>query len=188
MGWVYQTNLKGPQGNQGPQGEKGDPGDSGDIHALNDVTITNYTESVIELGPVGDSCTLSLNNGTVIKATLTSSLTTTFTMPTPVPGKSFILFVRQPVSTGGQGAAVFTNVHWPWGYIPTITIYPGKMDIFTFFSDGVNWYGSFSQSYDVGEQDVSAGAKFVLPNQTSVNYPVLQPIRRAMKARSTGRR
>ena len=31
--------------------------------------------------------------------------------------------------------------------VATITATAGKMDILSFFSDGTNWYGSYSQGY-----------------------------------------
>ena len=58
---------------------------------VNNPTITNYVESVVAIGTVTTSNTLSLTNGTVQTATLTASTACTFTMPTATAGKSFIL-------------------------------------------------------------------------------------------------
>ena len=58
---------------------------------LSTPTITNYIESVVAIGTVTTSNTLSLTNGTVQTATLTASTACTFTMPTATAGKSFIL-------------------------------------------------------------------------------------------------
>ena len=109
-------------------------------------TITNYTESVVAIGTVTSSSTLSLTNGTVQTATLTASTACTFTMPTANAGQSFILLLKQAASTGG-GSATFTSVKWNSTGAPTITTTAGKMDILTFVSDGTNWYGSYSQGY-----------------------------------------
>lgn len=155
---------------------------------LVDKTIQGYTESPNQIGVVGGSCTLDLTNGTVLFVTLTASTLCTFTMPTPVAGKSFILFVKQPVGTGGQGSVAFPDVHWSYNLPPTITATSGKQDIFTFFSDGATWFGNYTLNYSSGDQDPSAVAKSVLPNQSSANYPVLYPIRRAMRGRSNSRR
>jgi hypothetical protein len=38
-------------------------------------------------------------------------------------------------------------VKWSGGGAPVVTSTAGKLDIFTFFADGTNWYGSFSQNY-----------------------------------------
>jgi hypothetical protein len=106
----------------------------------------SYTESVVAIGTVTSSSTLSLANGTVQTATLTASTACTFTMPTAVAGKSFILLLKQAAVTG-NGTATFTSVKWGTSGAPTITATAGKMDILSFVSDGTNWYGSAQQGY-----------------------------------------
>jgi hypothetical protein len=113
---------------------------------VNNPTITNYVESVVAIGTVTTSSTLSLTNGTVQTATLTASTACTFTMPTATAGKSFILLLKQAASTG-NGTATFTGVKFSGGTAPTITATAGKMDILTFTADGTNWYGSFIQNF-----------------------------------------
>ena len=117
----------------------------GNLTVLNG-TYTNYTESVVAIGTVASSNTLALTTGTVQTATLTASTACTFTMPTAVAGKSFILLLKQAASTG-NGTATFTGVKWGTAGAPTITATAGKMDILTFVSDGTNWYGSIAQGY-----------------------------------------
>lgn len=109
-------------------------------------TITNYTESVVAIGTVTTSNTISLTSGTLQTATLTASTACTFTMPTATAGKSFVLLLKQAASTG-NGTATFTSVKWGTAGAPTITATAGKMDILTFVSDGTNWYGSAAQGY-----------------------------------------
>ena len=109
-------------------------------------TVTNYTESVVVIGTVSSSSTLSLTSGTVQTATLTASTACTFTMPTATAGKSFVLLLKQAASTG-NGTATFTGVKWGTSGAPTITATAGKMDILTFIADGTNWYGSIAQGY-----------------------------------------
>ena len=113
---------------------------------VNNPTITNYVESVVAIGTVTTSNTLSLTNGTVQTATLTASTACTFTMPTATAGKSFILLLKQAATTG-NGTATFTGVKFSGGTAPTITATAGKMDILTFTADGTNWYGSFIQNF-----------------------------------------
>lgn len=113
---------------------------------LNNPTVTNYVESVVAIGTVTTSSTLSLTNGTVQTATLTASTACTFTMPTATAGKSFVLLLKQAASTG-NGTATFTSVKWGTSGAPTITATAGKMDILTFIADGTNWYGSAAQGY-----------------------------------------
>jgi len=109
-------------------------------------TVTNYVESVVAIGTVSSSSTLSLTSGTVQTATLTASTACTFTMPTATAGKSFVLLLKQAASTG-NGTATFTSVKWGTAGAPTITATAGKMDILTFIADGANWYGSIAQGY-----------------------------------------
>jgi hypothetical protein len=113
---------------------------------VNNPTITNYVESVVAIGTVTTSNTLSLTNGTVQTATLTASTACTFTMPTATAGKSFILLLKQAAATG-NGTATFTGVKFNSGGAPTITATAGKMDILSFVADGTNWYGSYTQGY-----------------------------------------
>ena len=109
-------------------------------------TITNYVESVVAIGTVTSSSTLSLTSGTVQTATLTASTACTFTMPTATAGKSFVLLLKQAAATG-NGTATFTGVKFGTAGAPTITATAGKMDILTFIADGTNWYGSIAQGY-----------------------------------------
>jgi len=104
-----------------------------------------YTEKVYTT-TVTSTITLALTNGTVQIITLTASTACTFTMPTTTAGKSFVLLLKQPASTG-NGTATFTSVKWGTAGAPTITATAGKMDILTFISDGTNWYGSIAQGY-----------------------------------------
>lgn len=113
---------------------------------LSNPTVTNFTESVVAVGTVSSAATLSLTNGTVQTATLTASTACTFTMPTAAAGKSFVLLLKQAASTGG-GSAVFTGVKWAGGSAPTVTATAGRMDIFSFVSDGASWFGSVAQNF-----------------------------------------
>jgi hypothetical protein len=113
---------------------------------LTNPTVTDYVESVVAIGTVTSSSTLSLTSGTVQTATLTASTACTFTMPTATAGKSFVLLLKQAASTGG-GTATFTGVKFGTSGAPTITATAGKMDILTFIADGTNWYGSIAQGY-----------------------------------------
>ena len=113
---------------------------------LTNPTVNNYTEGVVSIGTVTTSSTLDLTNGTLQTATLTASTACTFTMPTATAGKSFVLLLKQAASTG-NGTATFTSVKWNNAGTPTVTATAGKMDIFSFFADGTNWYGTYTQGY-----------------------------------------
>jgi hypothetical protein len=59
-------------------------------------------------------------------------------MPTAVAGKSFLLMLK---SGSGGYTVTWATVKWSGGTAPTLTATASRMDIFSFFSDGTNWYG-----------------------------------------------
>lgn len=103
---------------------------------ITDPTITNYTETSYSANS-NSAITLSLANGTMQIITLTAN--TTITMPAVKNGGSFILFLKQDAT--GSRTITWSTVKWPGGTAPTITSGASKLDIISFFSDGVNWYG-----------------------------------------------
>jgi hypothetical protein len=117
-----------------------------DVSMQGNTSTKGVTESVVALGTVTTSATISLTNGTIITATLTASTACTFTMPTATAGKSFTLLLKQAATTG-NGTATFTGVKWPSTGAPTITATAGRMDILAFVADGTNWYGTTVQGY-----------------------------------------
>lgn len=111
---------------------------------LTNPTVTNYVESVVSIGNSGTSQTLALTNGTVQTVTMTGNCT--FTMPTNVAGKSFILIAVQDGT--GSRTATFTSVKWAGGTAPTLTTTATTgRDILTFVADGTNWYGTYAQAF-----------------------------------------
>jgi len=113
---------------------------------LTNPTITGYTETTHNLGTVTTAVTIDLANGTVQRMTLTASTMCTVTMPSAAAGKSFTVMVFQDASTG-LGSAFFSGVKWPVTGTPITTPTAGTMDMYTFVSDGTNWYGSVAQGY-----------------------------------------
>ena len=111
---------------------------------LTNPTVTNYVETVVAIGNSGTSQTLALTNGTVQTVTMTGNCT--FTMPTNVAGKSFILIAVQDGT--GSRTATFTSVKWAGGTAPTLTTTATTgRDILTFVADGTNWYGTYAQAF-----------------------------------------
>jgi len=105
-------------------------------------TITNYTETLYS---VTGSATLALNNGTIQKVTTSGS--TTITLPASVSGKSFTVIVSYAAADAVSWAGG-TTLKWASGTTPTATSATGKFDIFNFVQDGTNTYGSvFGQNY-----------------------------------------
>lgn len=106
-------------------------------------TITNYTETLYTAN-TSTAITVSLANGTVQQLTLTGNAT--ITMPSQGAGKSFIIMLKQDGT--GSRSVTWSTVTWPGGTAPTITGTANKQDIYSFFSDGTNWYGTtIGQNY-----------------------------------------
>jgi hypothetical protein len=109
---------------------------------LTNPIVTNYVETRFTANS-GTAITIDLANGTMQDITLTGSAT--ITMPTATAGKSFILMLR---SGSGSYAVTWSTVKWPSGNAPTVTTTASRLDMYSFFSDGTNWYGTtVSQNY-----------------------------------------
>ena len=109
-------------------------------------TFTNgYTEEV-NTANTSTAYTISLADGSFQVLTLTGNAT--ITMPTATAGRSFILLLKQDGT--GSRTVTWSTVKWPGGTAPTITATASKQDIFSFVSDGTNWYGGTGgQNYTV---------------------------------------
>jgi hypothetical protein len=105
--------------------------------SLTNPTVTNYVETPFSANS-STAITLALTNGTVQIITLTGNAT--ITMPTATSGKSFILLLKQDAT--GSRTVTWSTVKWPGGTAPTITSTASKQDIYSFFADGTNWYGT----------------------------------------------
>lgn len=104
---------------------------------LTNPTVTNYTETLYTAN-TSTAITVSLTNGTVQQLTLTGNAT--ITMPTATAGKSFVIMLKQDGT--GSRSVTWSTVTWPGGTAPTITGTASKQDIYSFFADGTNWYGT----------------------------------------------
>jgi hypothetical protein len=111
-------------------------------------TFTNgYTEESFTSTPTS-TITVDLANGSVQIITLGGNVTYTF--PTPVAGKSFILVQKQD-GTGSRTVTWPASVKWPAGTSPTLTSTASRADKFVFTAiDGSSWLGSVAgQNYTV---------------------------------------
>lgn len=104
--------------------------------SITNPTVTNYVETRFTANS-STAITLNLANGTMQDITLTGSAT--ITMPTATAGKSFVLLLR---SGAGSYTVTWSTVKWPSGTAPTVTTTASRMDIYSFYSDGTNWYGT----------------------------------------------
>jgi hypothetical protein len=104
---------------------------------LTNPTITNYTETVYTA--TTSTITINLANGTIQEVTLNAN--GTITLPGSVAGKSFTVIVTYSGSYSLTWAGGST-LKWAGGTTPTATATSGKYDIFNFYQDGTNTYGS----------------------------------------------
>jgi len=103
---------------------------------LTNPTVTNYVETVYT---ATGSTTIDLANGTVQK--ITTSGSTTVTLPSSVAGKSFVVIIAY-AGTDTVTWAGGSTIKWANGTAPTQTKVSGKFDIFCFMQDGTNTYGT----------------------------------------------
>jgi hypothetical protein len=109
---------------------------------LTNPTITNYTETIFS---ATGNTTINLANGTVQR--ITTSGSTTITLPASVTGKSFTVIVVYAAADALTWAGG-TSLRWASSTTPTPTSATGKIDIFNFYQDGTNTYGSvYGQNY-----------------------------------------
>lgn len=106
---------------------------------INNPIVTDYIETAFSAG-TQTALTVNLSNGTVQRVTVGAS-GITITLPASVAGKSFIVIVTytgvQTLAWTGGG-----TLRWANGAAPTATSVNGKTDIFSFFQDGTNTFGS----------------------------------------------
>lgn len=94
-------------------------------------------------GNSGTSKTIDWSANSAQKSTLTGNVTYTFS--NPVTGGAYVLRVIQ-----GSGPYTITwpaTVKWPANTAPTITTTNAHMDLFNFYWDGTDYFGSLTQNY-----------------------------------------
>ena len=106
--------------------------------SITNPTVTNYVETLYAPS-AGSAFTISLANGTVQEISLNAN--GTITLPSSVAGKSFTIIVTYSGSYSLTWSGGGT-LKWAGGTTPTATSTSGKYDIFNFYQDGTNTYGS----------------------------------------------
>lgn len=110
--------------------------------AVTNPTVTNYVETLFA---ATGSTSINLANGTIQE--ITTSGSTTITLPASVAGKSFSVIVKYNAADALTWAGG-TTLKWAGGTTPTPTSAAGKFDVFNFYQDGTNTYGSvYGQNY-----------------------------------------
>jgi hypothetical protein len=109
------------------------------------VTFGNYhmEPSEVDDGNSSTADTIDWSAGSAHKSTLTGNVTYTFS--NPVTGGSYVLRVLS--GAGGFTVTWPATVKWYGGVTPTVTSTASRMDLFNFYWDGTNYYGSYTQNY-----------------------------------------
>jgi hypothetical protein len=110
--------------------------------------ITGYVETVSYQTVIGNALTISLDNGS-FQSISTMAGANAITLPRSTSaGKNVTLlinYVNTPTSL--TFATTLGTIKWNGATTPTPTLTNGKIDFYTFVSDGVNWYGLQSANY-----------------------------------------
>ena len=126
-----------------------DTGDTvnGNFTVNGDLVVMGYKETHTDNGSTGAAQTIAITGSTIQTFTLTNNCV--FTLPSADAGRSFTILLK---TGAGSFTASFTGtdpVKFPSNSAPSITTSGSRMDVFTFISDGTNWYGDSQQDYHV---------------------------------------
>lgn len=110
----------------------------------------NAGETAAEWAPITTDTTQTLTDGATVNwntangniATLTLGGNRTIAAPTGLTAKSYILVVNQD-ATGSRTITWNSVFKWPGGALPVLSTAANAKDVFSFFSDGTNLYGSY---------------------------------------------
>jgi hypothetical protein len=102
-------------------------------------TFTNYTETMFQASGSG-AWSIDLSQGTIQKFNYNGNYT--LTLPTSIAGKSFVIIVQYQTNGLSTTWSSVSPLKWAGGTTPTATGVSGKIDIYTFFQDGTNTYGT----------------------------------------------
>jgi len=109
-----------------------------------DVTAGTITFDEVDDGNSGAADTIDWGAGQKHKSTLTDNVTYTFT--DPAGPCNLILRVVQDAG-GGNTVTWPASAQWPGGTAPTISTGGDAVDIISFYFDGTNYHGNFSQNF-----------------------------------------
>ena len=106
---------------------------------LTNPTFTNYTETMFEVAGSG-TWSINLSQGTIQKFYYNGNFT--LILPASVAGKSFVIIVQHQAYGLSTTWSSSSPLKWVGGTTPTGTGVSGKIDIYSFFQDGTNTYGT----------------------------------------------
>ena len=103
-------------------------------------TTLNFTGTTSQTLTYGANVSWDTSLGSVANVTLSGNVTVA--APTNLGVKTYILTVNQD-GTGSRLITWNAVFKWPAGSAPVLSTAASAKDIFSFFSDGTNLYGSF---------------------------------------------
>lgn len=87
----------------------------------------------------GATITFNLANGAIHSTTLGGNRTLAVSNPTA--GQSFMVILKQD-GTGSRTVTWWSGIKWIDATVPTLTTTASRTDIFMFFYDGTDYYGT----------------------------------------------
>lgn len=108
------------------------------FNILQEAQMKNYSETTSASGNISTTATFDLTNGNVFTATVTGTVTISFSNPAASGQCSSATLI---LTNGGSASITWTNVTWPGGVAPTLTT--SGVDVLTFFTinNGTTWRG-----------------------------------------------
>ncbi len=106
--------------------------------------IKDYAETVNAIGNTGTTCTIDLESGNAITATLNGNCTFSFSNPPAIGRMGSLTLYLLNDGSGGRTTTWPSSVKWSGGSQPIRDAAANARNIYTFitFDGGANWFGS----------------------------------------------
>jgi hypothetical protein len=105
-------------------------------------TLSQFIGGTDTTQTLTDGATVNWNTASGNIATLTLGGNRTMAAPTGLTAKTYILVVNQD-ATGSRTITWNSVFKWAGGAAPVLSTTANAKDVFSFFSDGTNLYGSY---------------------------------------------
>jgi hypothetical protein len=115
--------------------------EGGDTIAANAVGFTS------EFDNGNETFALDWNAGQKQRATLTGSLTGVNITDLDVGGAANFILILIQDATGGRTVIWPSEVLWPGGVAPTLSVGANDVDLIAFYWDGTNYYGTAALNF-----------------------------------------
>lgn len=127
---------------------------SSDVTAGTNATATQYNNlrkdlrnAIKDLQSNSDGATITFDLSTGAFHTVTLGDNRTLALSNVTSGQSFLIILKQD-GTGTRTVTWWGSIKWANATVPVLTTTASRYDIFAFFYDGTNYYGSIvGQNY-----------------------------------------